>query len=215
MNRRVRALLDELVVDGQLEPGDRLPTERELAGSLGASRGAVRRALQGLQGEGRISRTVGRGTFLTEPAPQAATLPVDVSPVGILQARLALEPPLAALAADAARQVDVDRLSDLLAAEARTNTLENTETADVQIHRAVAAATHNDLLTAAYGVLHDARDLPVWGSLKRRTTTAERRAGYHAQHVEIVSAIADRDPAAAHTAMTVHLRALRDDLLGS
>jgi DNA-binding GntR family transcriptional regulator len=62
--------------------------------------------------------------------------------------------------------------------------------------------------------MHTARDLPVWGSLKRRTSTAERRAAYHQKHIEIVSALNDRDPLAAETAMGIHLRDLAVDLLG-
>src|SRR5260370_532121 len=48
--------------------GTRLPTERQLAGDLGVSRSAVRHALAVLQAEGRVSREVGRGTFLRFPA---------------------------------------------------------------------------------------------------------------------------------------------------
>src|SRR5215468_8858411 len=49
-----------------LRRGSRLPTERQLAVNLGASRTSVRRALTVLEAEGRISREVGRGTFLRE-----------------------------------------------------------------------------------------------------------------------------------------------------
>ena len=50
-----------------LGAGSRLPTERQLATSLGASRTSVRHALAVLEAEGRISREVGRGTFLRQP----------------------------------------------------------------------------------------------------------------------------------------------------
>ena len=214
IDRQVRKYIDDLVVTGQLEPGDRLPTEREMAEALRVSRGAVRRALQGLQDEGRISRTVGRGTFLVDPPIQYVAPSANTSPAEIMQARLTAEPPIAALAARSAHQVDLDELAKHLAEEARTNTFENTETADAQIHRAIAASTHNDLLIAVYKILHDTRGLPIWGSLKRRTSTPERRSAYHAKHVEIVAAIVERDPSAAEAAMGEHLRDLSDDLLG-
>jgi GntR family uxuAB operon transcriptional repressor len=55
-----------------LGPGSRLPTERQLAADLGATRTSVRHALAMLEAEGRISREVGRGTFLRQsPAQQA------------------------------------------------------------------------------------------------------------------------------------------------
>src|SRR6266516_5923509 len=48
--------------------GTRLPTERQLAADLGVSRSAIRHAMAVLQAEGRVSREVGRGTFLRGPA---------------------------------------------------------------------------------------------------------------------------------------------------
>src|SRR6266702_2387796 len=62
--------------------GTRLPTERQLAVDLGVSRSAVRHALAVLQAEGRVSREVGRGTFLRFPAiagPDAAPVPDSVA----------------------------------------------------------------------------------------------------------------------------------------
>src|SRR5450755_243236 len=55
-----------------LGPGSRLPTERQLAVDLGVTRSSVRHALALLEAQGRISREVGRGTFLREPVPQPA-----------------------------------------------------------------------------------------------------------------------------------------------
>src|SRR5260370_29715185 len=54
-----------------LDSGGRLPTERQLAADLGTTRSAVRHALAILQAQGRISREVGRGTFLRDAPPAA------------------------------------------------------------------------------------------------------------------------------------------------
>src|SRR5262249_58685387 len=57
-------------------PGSRLPTERQLATDLGVTRSSVRHALAMLEAQGRISREVGRGTFLRElPAARSAARP--------------------------------------------------------------------------------------------------------------------------------------------
>src|ERR1035437_7957465 len=66
-------LAHPLLADSQragLAPGPRLPTERQLALDLGATRSSVRHALAVLQAEGRISREVGRGTFLLDAPPR-------------------------------------------------------------------------------------------------------------------------------------------------
>ena len=57
------------VAPGRAGAGSRLPTERQLALDLGVTRSSVRHALALLEAQGRISREVGRGTFLREPAP--------------------------------------------------------------------------------------------------------------------------------------------------
>ena len=57
-------------------------------------------------------------------------------------------------------------------------------------------------------------ELPVWGSLKRRTSTPEHRRNHHQQHTRIVTALADRDPAEAETAMRAHLSDVSDNMLG-
>jgi GntR family transcriptional regulator, uxu operon transcriptional repressor len=75
--------LAELILSGARQagqgPGSRLPTERQLAADLGVTRSSVRHALAMLEAQGRISREVGRGTFLRD-APQDATDVPDGSP---------------------------------------------------------------------------------------------------------------------------------------
>jgi DNA-binding GntR family transcriptional regulator len=65
-----------------------------------------------------------------------------------------------------------------------------------------------------FDVMNTARQLPVWGSLKRRTSTPERRRCYHAEHTAIVEALCDRDPDGAEKTMRVHLQNVADNLLG-
>jgi DNA-binding FadR family transcriptional regulator len=59
-----------------------------------------------------------------------------------------------------------------------------------------------------------ARKLPVWGSLKRRTSSPERRSNYDRQHTRIVTALSERDPAEAEDAMHARLRDVSDNMLG-
>ena len=65
-----------------------------------------------------------------------------------------------------------------------------------------------------FDVLNTARALPVWGTLKRRTSSPERRACYHQEHTAIVEALRDRDPDGAGHAMRAHLQNVSDNLLG-
>ena len=73
MHRQLAAILRQQIDSGEWAPGDRLPTEHQLAARYGISRATVRHALGALAAEGAIDRQVGRGTFVTRPqAPPSA-----------------------------------------------------------------------------------------------------------------------------------------------
>jgi len=65
--RQLDAILRDQIAGGQMQPGDRFPTEAELCARFGVSRATVRQALDALTQEGWIDRTPGRGTFLRTP----------------------------------------------------------------------------------------------------------------------------------------------------
>jgi DNA-binding FadR family transcriptional regulator len=211
----LRSLLTRGAEDGTFGPGSKLPTERDLVERLAAPRSAIRRALEALEHEGVIVRHVGRGTFLAEsPAAPRQGAPPDTSPAEIMQVRLLLEPPVAALAARVATQADLDRIGRCLERGGETDGFESFEAWDARLHRAIAEAAHNGLLMNMFDVMNTARQLPVWGSLKRRTSTPERRGYYHTEHTAIVDALRDRDPDGAQVAMHRHLHNVADNLLG-
>jgi DNA-binding FadR family transcriptional regulator len=215
IEQALRALVDDGVAEGSLVPGAKLPTERDLVQRLAAPRSAVRRALDALEQEGLVIRHVGRGTFLSEEAVRRnGGAPADCSPAEIMQVRLVIEPPVAALAARVANQADLDRIAACLDAGGAAEEFEAFESWDAKLHRAIAESAHNGLLMNMFDVMNTARALPVWGSLKRRTSTPERRRCYHAEHAAIVEALCDRDPEGAEKAMRVHLQNVADNLLG-
>jgi DNA-binding FadR family transcriptional regulator len=121
---------------------------------------------------------------------------------------------VARLAARLATGADIAAIQGRLAEGAAAREFEPFEAADARLHRAIACAAHNALLMSMFDVMNTARALPVWGSLKRRTSSPELRACYHQEHAEIVAALADRDPAGAEAAMLRHLEHVSDSLLG-
>eukprot|EP01042_Synura_sphagnicola_P009137 gene9137-11731_t len=111
---RLRAMLDA----EEMVAGRRLPDERRLSASLQCSRQTLRQALFALEAEGLIWRRVGQGTFLG-PRPDGhpireAVLLQATSPLQLMQARLMIEPPIAAEAARMARPADLARLQRLV-----------------------------------------------------------------------------------------------------
>lgn len=214
VERALYAMLQEGARKGTLLPGEKLPTERALVQQLAAPRSAIRRALSALERDGVIERHVGSGTFLTELALDVDGAPADTSPSEIMQARLLLEPQVATLAARVATQADLDKIGGCLDAGGASDDFASFESWDAQLHRSIAQAAHNGLLLTMFDVLNTTRSLPVWGSLKSRTSTPERRSQYHAEHAQIVEALRDRDADVASRAMRTHLQHVSENLLG-
>ncbi|MFD1910948.1 FadR/GntR family transcriptional regulator [Halodurantibacterium flavum] len=196
----------------------RLPAERELVEVLGVTRRALRKALALAEAEGRIWRHVGKGTFLgarptAEEDPKANVIK-QTSPRDVIRARLTLEPALAREAALNASAADIDELQ-LCARNCReAGTWRKYENWDNQLHIAIAGATQNRVLAMLFDELNTIRRTVVWG--RSRSDSPGPPANHHSfdEHDAIVSAIIDRDPAAAEAAMRRHIETVSYKLLG-
>jgi DNA-binding FadR family transcriptional regulator len=230
--------LAELILSGARQagqgPGSRLPTERQLAADLGVTRSSVRHALAMLEAQGRISREVGRGTFLRDAPRTAAGVPptdspvaparagqasvtgsapgADFAPADVMTVRRLLEPPAMSLVVAWATAADLDEMDRCLAAGDRAASYEEFESGDLALHRCIMAASHSPLLAALYQAIETARHGQVWGDLKRRSASPEHREQYQGDHRAIVGALHARDSARAVEAMRLHLARVSDHL---
>jgi GntR family transcriptional regulator, uxu operon transcriptional repressor len=233
--------LAELILSGARQagqgPGSRLPTERQLAADLGVTRSSVRHALAMLEAQGRISREVGRGTFLRDaprtaadapaagsaagpaaraqagPAPAAGQAPgADFAPADVMTVRRLLEPPAMSLVVAWATAADLEEMDRCLAGGDRAASYEEFESWDLALHRCIMAASHSPLLAALYQAIEAARHGQVWGDLKRRSASPEHREQYQGDHRAIVDALHARDSACAVEAMRLHLARVSDHL---
>jgi GntR family transcriptional regulator, uxu operon transcriptional repressor len=193
----------------------RLPTERQLAMDLGVSRSAVRHAMAVLQAEGRISREVGRGTFLRggNGAPQGS--PADYSPADVMLVRRMFEPHAMSLVVAWATDRDFAEMDRCLHGGDVAAEHDEFEVWDGALHRAIIAATHSPLLVRLYTEVERARQGKVWGDLKRRSASAARREEYKRDHTEIVTALRQRAADSASAAMRTHLARVSRHLLGT
>jgi DNA-binding FadR family transcriptional regulator len=226
---RGRRLAEVILADSRragMGPGSRLPTERQLAADLGATRTTVRRALAVLEAEGHISREVGRGTFLRDarwaqaradggggaagaadggqgdggPAGSAALAPADVMAI-----RRMLEPSAMRLVVAWATAADFQEMDRCLAGGEQAASYDEFELWDLALHRCIVAASHSPLLARLYAVIEEARHGQFWGELKRRSASRQRQRLYQADHCELVAALRARDADRAVEAMRAHL----------
>jgi DNA-binding FadR family transcriptional regulator len=194
-----------------LMPGDRLLPERQLTALLGVSRRALREALGEMELRGRIWRGVGQGTFIG-PKPPGTARPEPraraSNPMAIMEARMTMEPALAALAAMKATAADIDSIARAAGRGAETRDEESWGLWDGAFHSAIAHACHNPLLLAAFEAVEASRALTDWGRLRAAITTAPMRQSSALEHQAIAAAIARRDAGTAQRAMRAHLQSV-------
>jgi DNA-binding FadR family transcriptional regulator len=201
----------------QFSGQNRLPPERTLSEKLGFSRSALRKALAVLEREGKIWRHVGRGTFLG-PRPESA--PEDISrvsavtnPAEIMEARLILEPKLAALSALRATQNDLKDMEICLKRSKEATETAGFEKWDEQLHWRVAKSADNSLLVSLFAVIQKMRQSNIWGNLKEASLTNARRRIYSQQHQEVFKSLKTRNALQAESLMRKHLETVRSHLL--
>nr|WP_240545106.1 FCD domain-containing protein [Sinorhizobium fredii] len=206
-----------------LEPGDRLPPERDLALKLGLPRTALRRMLASLEKEGRLIRHVGRGTFIAGSGVTSTALrrspgstgdALRTYPAEVFEARLIMEPKIAALAALRATSQQIDEMQKSIDRGSAAETLVEFEKWDAVFHRIIVGAARNGLLASLYEGIHTVRAGNLWGKMKEQSLTPERMKAYIAKHQAILDAIKDRDSGAAELNMYDHIVEARANILG-
>ena len=154
----------QMLSDGVLTPGTKLPPERELAAYFKVARSSLRQALKVLEILGVISQKVGDGSYLNRDASSVLAVPMeflflldDTTVEELIELRMIMEPALAAKAADRANSADITRLRQSI-----TN-LETSErdrvklvASDLQFHRAIFQASGNRLTGRIFHTIHRA-----------------------------------------------------------
>lgn len=213
---RLRKYLQQASLSHQ----ERLPPERKLAALLGMTRNRLRTGLKKLAAEGLIWRHVGKGTFFgqrLQPAHGAYSahqLQDLTNPREVMTARLAIEPPLAQLAAIHATGRDLLDISRCLDQMAIVESWEDWEQLDLRLHRLIAEAANNALMLVMFDTVQINRNRKMWGRLRQfvRATPAIELATK--EHIEIVAALHNRDVEMAGAAMRSHLLAIESRMFG-
>jgi DNA-binding FadR family transcriptional regulator len=202
--------IKQMIMDGELRPGDRLPREPDLAERLGLSRNSLREAVRALSLIHVLDVRRGDGTYVTSLEPSllmdAMGFMVDFhrddTVLQILEARRMIEPVIAEMAAVRMPAEDIEGLTPLLDSLGDNPTVEQLVENDLEFHRRIAAGSGNavlaSLLESLSGRTQRAR---AWRGLTqegvRERTLAEHRA--------IVRALADRQPDVTRALSTMHV----------
>jgi GntR family transcriptional repressor for pyruvate dehydrogenase complex len=211
----------DLIKEGRLKPGDKLPPEQVLAEEFGASRPSVREALSALEILGITESRGGKGNFIKDNLSfplyeqKFRELEEEESPFELLEARKVLETEIVGLAAKNATEEEIATIQGSLnkMKDAMTNIPEIMEF-DREFHINIAKAAHNSLLFSMMIYLTDLLKEKLWINLKEKSWSIPGRPQkYFEEHNEILSAIKNKDNKKARQKMYDHLNEVERDLL--
>ena len=207
----------QAIFSGRLEPGHKLPPEREMAEQFATSRVALREALRSLEQEGMIEirRGFGGGAFVADFDNALRALIDSLSTVvklgqadsgNLTEVRSMLEPVMARMAAARATEDDVRAMQEIVEAqeqELRSGVL--SRKFDMEFHRVMANACHNPVLSIVVTAINDA----IRDAIYRSKLTTEMREQVVRYHRELFEAISRRDEELAGRLMEEHVVAVQ------
>lgn len=199
--REVRDALRDAIFSHRLSPGTKLP-EDELASIYGVGRSVIRSALQALSHDRLVRLEPNRGAFVAQPSQKEAR--------EVFEARVLIEPKVAALAAESATPADIQRLRVHLEKEHEALSAGQDSVAimlSAQFHVAISEIAGHVILTEFVTDLVSRSSLIIALYWRRRDTTCQS----HAHHA-LVGAIAAGKPRKASDLMTDHLADLLSGL---
>jgi len=215
IGQKLAAQISESIAKGQFKPGDRLPTERELALQLGVSRTAIRDAIKLLAGQGIVKVTHGSGIYVTNEdgvTSQIANLLTirQGSLKELFEVRKLIEVEAAAWAAERGQPQNLQKIRSIVeqANQALTSPLALAQL-DAKFHLAVAEAAGNSILLRVMlnllDLLADAR--------KESLSIPGRPARSAGEHNELAEAILDHDVTQARHLMWRHLVSVEESIM--
>ncbi len=207
----------ERLILKKLHPGDKLPSERELAETLSVSRSSIRDAIRSLELMGMVEPRQGAGTIVREITANSVANPLTNAlkrkkelMSELLDFRRILEPPLAARAATHASAEEIAEMEDILnRQETKLRKGESTIPEDSEFHYAVAMASGNSVVLKVLDILMD-----LLRETRERSLQVEGRPQKSiAGHRRILAAIKRHDTEGAKAAMRRHIEDVEEIVL--
>ncbi len=212
----IAAHLLDWIANARVPLHSRLPPERVLCETLGVGRTTLRQALKTLEEQGRIWRHVGKGTFVggrpTSVHSGPGALGANTTLTDLIEARLAIEPMVARMAATRAERVDIALIEQYHQRAAHAEDWDGWDMWDDLFHRALAEAADNALMISIVDHMLRIKRQSRWCIRRARKFDPALKRKYSLNHDEIISAVCGWDGAAAEAAMRRHILSISKSL---
>lgn len=212
--------IGQLVAEGHLKPGDRLPSERELVERFQVSRASIREAISALEMMGLIEVRSGEGTYIRQVniesvvAPLAWMLFIERdTDLELYESRKILEVQAAGLAAERAEEDEINEMFEALEVMRMDLQIQRLgEDADHNFHYAIARATHNKILFRLMNTISDTMRKTLKTSRSKLYEDKNTPEKLYKEHYSIYEAIKSHDVQRAQKLMLDHLVGVENQL---
>jgi GntR family transcriptional repressor for pyruvate dehydrogenase complex len=222
LSEEIRKRIEEKILNENLSPGDKLPTETELSDMFGVSRASVREAIRILDAKGLVRIQKGRGTFVSELSSDAMLEAMrtfmarqfdDEWALDIMKVRLLIEPECARNAAISPSNPDLEELGAIISGfeSCEPNDFEALGVLEKRFHLQIANMAGNPVVPLLMQPIFESMPF-IKAHIYEEINLPEETP--HKKHRLIYEAIRDRKPDEAYKMMTKHLEDAIDEAEG-
>ena len=208
ITKEVYTQLKNAISSGEWAPGEKVPSENELASRMGVSRISIRAAIQQLAGLGLVESRQGEGTFVceldgTQHLNQLipAIMLTKTNLKNVLELRMVIEGKCAALAAERCPPEILEEMKDIYRRHSESHDVEEYAGLDFAFHHAIAKATGNPLIEQVFSIMYNS-----FSNAFHEIVSAMGTEGAMYYHDMIIKAIEDHDAKAAEEIMDQHVK---------
>jgi len=212
--------IKDMIADGTLKKGDKLPSERELVETLKVSRTSIREALRSMENIGLVECKQGEGNFIRTNIENSLYEPLSImfmlqesKSQQIVELRLAIEVETAELAA---RKINFEELEELrlIVDEMKVNEDEDTSLSlDKEFHYKLAQAAHNILILNIMNAVSSLVDAYIKDARRKIITIKGNKEILAVQHENIYKALTEHNSENAAIAMKVHINFSNESMM--
>lgn len=207
LSDKVARQILEMIHDGDLKPGEKLPTETQFAEQFGVSRGVIREAMTQLQAQGYVRRRPKDGTYIQEDVKDKFARPVadalkTATYMDLLDFRESLETRMVEIVVDRASDEEIEEIIESLESSAGN---QEPMSVDHYFHYKLAQASKNVFYMNFIDTYYDL----IEEMAQENKKDLHRSQEVDKEHAEIARAISRRDKAAARESMAYHMRMVR------